>query len=274
MHNINYNSISKAIDYIINNVGKQLSLPDIAASVNSSPDDFNRLLSQWAGISPERFLKLVTIYHAGKQLDNSSSIFSTSCRPGSGSGSKLINRLTSITTITPEERKTGGKGLAVFYGIHQTPFGTALIAISNRGITNFDFIDDKHNHHAIQNLGNYWRAADIQRSDKKTASIINNIFSRNPAVKQPLSLYVKGTDFQLDVWRSLLSIKPGQVCSYKQLANMIDRPDAYRAVGNALAANPVAYLIPCHRVISAAGGIGGYRWGAIRKRAILCRENG
>lgn len=266
--NNNYNSISKAVGYIIKHVNQQPSLNNIAADIDLSPHYFNRLFDQWAGISPQRFLERVAGDQAEKMLDNSSSVFNACYRRGASAVDPLI----SIDAMTPGEYRTGDKGLSVVYGIHQTPFGRALIAITDRGITKLDFIDDDDHRQAVRNLGDYWRAADIKRSDNKTSAIIKDIFNRNTGVYKPLSLYVKGTDFQLEVWRTLLSVRPGRVCSYKQLAKMIGKPDAYRAVGGALGANPVAYLIPCHRVILASGEVGAYRWGNIRKRAILCRE--
>lgn len=267
-----YNRIAQAIEYITANIEKQPSLDDIANHINLSPYHFQRLFSQWAGISPKRFLQTLTLKHAKESLNNSESILNASNELGLSSSARLHDHFVSIDAITPGEYKSHGASLKIIYGIHETPFGQVLIATTTRGICHLAFIDVNNSEVAILDLKKKWQAAQLHHSNEETKLIINDIFNpQNKSVK-PLSLHVKGTNFQVNVWRALLQVQQGQLCTYGQLARAIDKPNASRAVGTAVGANPIAFLIPCHRVILATGIIGNYRWGNTRKRAILSWE--
>ena len=267
-----YKRISKAIEYIINNIDEQPSLEDMANQIKLSPYHFQRTFSQWVGISPKRFLELLTVDNAKTLLDESTSILNTSNELGLSSSSRLSEQFISIEAVTPGEYKSGGDNLEIKFGIHPSPFGNMLIAITARGICNISFcnIDIKT---AKNILRVYWPEANLFFSNKETQSIATKIFEQRFNAKKPLSLYVQGTNFQINVWRALLDIQVGEFKSYGDIAKKIDKPKAYRAVGTAVGANPIAYFIPCHRVIQSSGKIGKYRWGSTRKRAILCLEN-
>ena len=266
-----YNRIAEAIEYIAANTHKQPSLEQIANKLQLSPYHFQRLFSQWAGISPKRFLQTLTVHHAKTLLDKSNSILSVSNELGLSSTARLHDSFISLEAVTPGEYKAKGENITITYGMHDTVFGLALIAITDRGICHLSFID-KRSKNAPALINTQWPAARLQQSNKKTKPVIDSLFKQNNTLTKPLSLYVKGTNFQVSVWRALLKIPRGQLCSYGQLAKLLGKPKASRAVGTAIGANPVAFIIPCHRVILASGVIGNYRWGNIRKRAILSWE--
>lgn len=265
-----YERIAEAIDYITSHVKEQPSLDDVAKRLGLSPYHFQRLFSRWAGVSPKRFLQTLTVSHAKILLKESKSILETSHELGLSSTARLHDHFVNLEAITPGEYKTNGAGLKINYGIHKTPFGNALIAVTDRGICQFSFTDDESDTQLILALEEKWSSATVQESKKITRPVINSIFSKEK--EQSLSVYVQGTNFQINVWKALLEIPQGKLTTYGQLANMIGNPKASRAVGSAVGANPVALLIPCHRVIRASGVIGEYRWGTVRKRSILCWE--
>lgn len=266
-----YERIAQAIDYITSHVNEQPSLDDVAEQLNLSPYHFQRLFTRWAGISPKRFLQTLTVKHAKALLRKSQSIMQTSDELGLSSSARLHDHFVNIEAVTPGEYKTNGETLEIKYGIHETPFGNAFIAVTERGICQFSFMDDNNNAMFIAGLEKKWSAAKIHESKKLTKSISASLFSKDNK-QQSLSVYVQGTNFQINVWKALLKIPQGQLTTYGQLANLIGNPKASRAVGSAVGANPVAFLIPCHRVIRASGVIGGYRWGNIRKRSMLSWE--
>ena len=268
-----YDRIKKAIDYIVTQVNRQPSLDDIAAHLNLSPYHFQRLFRRWAGISPKRFLQIQTLQHAKAMLRESLTILDTSNELGLSSPARLHDHFVTLEAITPGEYKSGGKRLDLTCGIHSTPFGKALIAVTDRGICHLSFIDENPRVAGMQEIRRVWPNAGITHSNMVTAPYIKAIFSRQEDIKT-FPLYVQGTNFQVNVWRALLQIPPGYVMTYGQLSRIIGSPGSARAVGTAIAANPIAYLIPCHRVILASGAIGKYRWGSIRKRAILGWESG
>jgi len=266
-----YERIALAIDYIISHVNEQPSLDDVAGQLNLSPYHFQRLFTRWAGISPKRFLQTLTVSHAKALLKESQSIMATSNELGLSSSARLHDHFVNIEAVTPGEYKSKGEDLGIYYALHETPFGNAFIAITERGICQFSFMDDKNDTQRILELEEKWSSATIRESKKITKPIINSIFSKKNK-QQPLSVYVQGTNFQINVWKALLKIPQGKITTYGQLANQIGNPKASRAVGTAVGANPVAFLIPCHRVIRASGIIGEYRWGSTRKHSMLSWE--
>jgi AraC family transcriptional regulator, regulatory protein of adaptative response / methylated-DNA-[protein]-cysteine methyltransferase len=266
-----YERIAQAIDYIVSHVNEQPSLDDVAEQLNLSSYHFQRMFTRWAGVSPKRFLQTLTVKHAKALLKESQSIMQTSNELGLSSSARLHDHFVNIEAVTPGEYKSKGEDLEILYAVHETPFGNAFIAITERGICQFSFLDDNNESQRILELEEKWSSAKVRESKKLTKPIINSIFSKDNK-QQSLSVYVQGTNFQINVWKALLNIPQGKLMTYGQLANRIGNPKASRAVGTAVGANPIAFLIPCHRVIRASGVIGEYRWGSTRKRSLLSWE--
>ncbi len=266
-----YERIAEAIDYITSHVNEQPSLDDVAEQLNLSPYHFQRLFTRWAGISPKRFLQTLTVNHAKALLKDSMSLMEASNELGLSSTARLHDHFVNLEAITPGEYKSSGEDLKISYGVHQTKFGKVFIAVTERGICQLSFMDDDNESIFKAELEQCWTSASIKVSKKITKPYINSIFS-NDKNQLPISLYVKGTNFQINVWKALLNVPYGKLTTYGQLANLIGNPKASRAVGSAVGANPVSFLIPCHRVIRSTGVIGEYRWGSVRKRSILSWE--
>ncbi len=264
-----YRLVEQAIRYIDASVQQQPSLDEVAATVGLSPHHFQRLFTRWAGVSPKRFLQYLTVDHAKHLLGESWDLLSASHEIGLSGPSRLHDHFVSLEAVTPGEYKSGGQGLRIAYGRHETPFGQALIAQSERGIVSLAFDTGSNNQDALDSLHRDWPRAEISRDDAQAAAILNRIFGASPNGGSSIRVAVRGTNFQVQVWRALLRIPEGQLRSYGQVAEALGRPSASRAVAGAVAANPVAYLIPCHRVIRSLGETGGYRWGVTRKRLIL-----
>jgi len=268
-----YERIASAIDYIRCHVRQQPSLEDIADQLNLSASHFQRLFSRWAGVSPKRFLQVLTLQSAQDLLlKTDMSVLDVSSELGLTSGSRLYDHFVQLQAMTPAEYRQQGHGLSISYGIHQTPFGHAFIAVTARGICKLVFVDEQSKQQLVSDLKQQWDLATVQQDLIVTKSVIEKLFTVNSNPKSPLTVLVKGTNFQLAVWQALLAIPEGKLASYSQVANAIAKPKAVRAVASAIAANPVGYLIPCHRVIRQNGYLGGYRWGLIRKHAMIINE--
>jgi AraC family transcriptional regulator, regulatory protein of adaptative response / methylated-DNA-[protein]-cysteine methyltransferase len=237
--------------------------------VGLSEYHFHRVFTRWAGISPKRFLQFLTKENA-KELLNRSSVLDATYSVGLSSPGRLHDLFVHTEAVTPGEYKARGDGLTIRYGFHSTPFGEALIGLTERGICHLSFVQQDYEA-ALSSLKAYWRNATLLEDFSATESLIAPVFSlgHSPA---PLSLYLTGTNFQLKVWEALLSVQSGKVTTYEQIATQIGHPRALRAVGTAVGHNPIAYLIPCHRVIRKMGDFGNYRWGPARKKALLGRE--
>jgi AraC family transcriptional regulator, regulatory protein of adaptative response / methylated-DNA-[protein]-cysteine methyltransferase len=269
-----YQRISSAIEFIRQHLRQQPTLDEVAAHLQLSPAHCQRLFKRWAGVSPKRFLQCLTLQHAKTLLADSASVLETSLELGLGSPSRLYDHFVMLEAITPGEFKRMGEGMEIGYGYGDTPYGKAFLAWTTRGICQLAFVMDNAHHEAAQ-LQRQWPAATLREDNTDAHTRLNHIFNGDV---QPdtasLPLLVKGTAFQLAVWRALLNIPAGHVASYQQIARSIGKPSAVRAVGTAIGANPVAWLIPCHRVIQNSGGPGGYRWGLERKLAMCIRETG
>jgi AraC family transcriptional regulator of adaptative response/methylated-DNA-[protein]-cysteine methyltransferase len=268
-----YDRIAKAIAYIIACAGNQPSLEDIAAHLNLSPFHFQRLFSRWAGVTPKRFLQALTLERAKQLLSESRPVLDVSHELGLGSGSRLYDHFVHLEATTPGEFKQGGLGMSIDYGIHETPFGEAFVATTERGVCRLGFLEFEDLNEQIRTVTGNWPQAEVNLDQAGTTPTAKAIFSREGKSDRPLSLAVSGTNFQVSVWKALLRIPPGTVTSYNQVAAAIDKPRSARAVGTAVGANPVAFLIPCHRVIRKSGGLGGYHWGETRKHAIHAWES-
>lgn len=268
-----YERIEKAIVYISNNVEVQPSLEQVAAHVHLSPFHFQRLFSRWAGVTPKRFLQTLTVERAKRLLRSSVPVVETSYSVGLSSGSRLHDHFVKLEAVTPGEYSNRGKALEIDYAVHETPFGSAFLAQTPRGICELSFGALDGPESAVHSLQKKWPRATLRENKKGTAPAILSMFDRFESAAKPLSLHVTGTNFQVSVWRALLAIPKGSLSTYGALAASIRRPGSARAVGNAVGANPIAFIIPCHRVIRGTGELGGFRWGTTRKHAIHAWES-
>lgn len=266
--NINYNRIAKAIEYIKTHFQQQPNLDDVAEEVHLSPAHFQRLFTEWAGTSPKKFLQYISVEHAKRILtENKATLFDTAFETGLSSTSRLHDLFINVEGMTPAEYKNGGKDLAINYSFAESPFGNLIVASTAKGVCYMAFEDDEVT--ALNNLKSKFPNASFQQKldllQQNALFIFQNDWSKLPEIK----LHLKGTDFQLKVWESLLKIPMGGMSTYGSIAGQIGAPNASRAVGSAIGSNPVAFLIPCHRVIQSTGTFGGYMWGPTRKAAIL-----
>lgn len=231
---------------------------------------FQRLFTRWAGISPKRFLQFLTKENAKRLLERHSVLEAAYAAGLSGPG-RLHDLLVQCEAVTPGEFKSRGRGMSISYGFHPSPFGECLLALTGRGICDLAFVDGDRQA-ALAQLQRDWANADLQEDPQRTVPVVAQIFTPAPRDPGRITLHLRGTNFQIKVWEALLRLPAGAVTSYEALAGQVCSKEAARAVGNAVAGNPVAYLIPCHRVLQKAGGFGNYRYGPTRKKAILARE--
>jgi AraC family transcriptional regulator of adaptative response/methylated-DNA-[protein]-cysteine methyltransferase len=268
----NFAVVARAIEYIRANARTQPTLEEIAAVVHLSPFHLQRLFSSWAGISPKRFLQYLTKEHARQALAGAADTLTAAADSGLSSTSRLHDLMVSCEALSPGEIKSGGLGIEIGYGFSPSPFGEALIAWTQRGICHLAFCSTEAPA-MIAELQSLWPAATRIRDDDKARALVATIFPATPT-RGTLHLLLRGTNFQIKVWEALIRVEPGQLVSYGQLARWAASPKAQRAVGSALAANSIAYLIPCHRVLRESGEVGNYRWGTSRKLAMLGWETG
>ncbi|HEB28529.1 MAG TPA: methylated-DNA--[protein]-cysteine S-methyltransferase [Porticoccus sp.] len=272
-----YHTVEKALAFIQHNRHEQPSLANIAEHCAVSEFHFQRIFNQWAGVSPKQFLQSLTKEQARTRLLNGDSLLQASNDSGLSSSSRLHDLFVTLEAVTPGQIKSGGAGVDFYCGVHSTPFGDCFIANTERGIHRLDFImPDSSIEFHLNKLHHEWPQANINHRPDLTQAIIQTSFSKSEK-SSPLKLWVKGSQFQFKVWEALIRIPEGALCSYRSIAEAIDKPLAARAVGSAIASNTVALLIPCHRVIQASGTLGNYRWGAQRKQALVgmeaCKQN-
>ena len=268
-----YERIAQAINFIITRANNQPSLEEVAAHLHLSPFHFQRLFSRWAGVTPKRFLQALTLERAKQLLTESRSLLEVTDTVGLSSGSRLYDHFVQLEAVTPGEFKSQGMGLVIEYGSQTTAFGNTFIATTARGVCMLEFLDSADFNDQLLALQRKWPNASLCENNSAITPIIAAIFDFDRKPERPLSLYVTGTNFQINVWKALLKIPPGQVTSYSRIATAIGHPDAARAVGTAVGSNPVAFLIPCHRVIQQGGQLGGYHWGITRKHALHAWES-
>lgn len=267
-----YLRIEQAIVYLEKHYIEQPELAQIASEVGLSEYHFQRLFTRWAGVSPKRFLQFLTKEGAKEWLDRSENLLETTHQVGLSSLGRLHDLFVTTEAVTPGEYKTRGEGMTIRYGIHPTPFGKCLVATTERGICHLSFVQSSEGE-AIDTLVSDWKQATMIEDYKSTVSLIEPIFDLRYSNRgKPLNVHLRGTNFQLKVWEALLQIPAGEVTTYAGIASKIGKPGATRAVGTAIGHNPIAVLIPCHRVIRKAGDFGNYRYGALRKKALLARE--
>lgn len=269
-----YERVEKAIDFIEARAGKQPSLSDIAAAAGISEFHFQRLFSRWVGISPKRFLQFLTHAHARKLIERSDSLLEAAYGSGLSGPGRLHDLFVTCEAVTPGQVRKKGKGLAISWGVHPTPFGRSLIAASHRGMVSLHFLPPRTEQAALLEIEKKWPEAQIRKRPRETARLAETVFSFSGAeTPAPVHLHVRGTNFQIRVWEALLKIPLGKAVTYEDIAWHIGMPAAARAVGNAVGANPIPFLIPCHRVIRKTGVFGNYGSGPARKKAMLGWES-
>lgn len=263
-----YARIARAIEFLRAHAAAQPDLAGAARHAGLSEFHFQRLFTRWAGVSPKRFLQHLTVEDAKRRLAGTRGTLDLAADVGLSGSGRLHELFVTLEALSPGEARLGGAGLDIRHGIHDTPFGPALIAATARGVCALHFVDDEHA--ALEHLQQAWPRARLLRDDAAAATLAQRIFAPlTGSARQPLAVLVKGTNFQIQVWRALLALPAGAVTTYGDLAGALQKPDAARAVGAAVGANAVAWLIPCHRVIRASGALTGYRWGTPRKAAML-----
>jgi len=268
-----YSRIEKAILFLEENYRRQPELREVARNVHLSEYHFHRLFRRWAGISPKRFIQFLTLTLAKKLLSGSHSVLDATYDAGLSSPGRLHDLFVNIEAMTPGEFKAQGAGLRVSYGFHPSPFGECLLAVTERGICGLGFIAKGGRARTLDDFQKRWPEARFQRNSRITQRYASRIFGgEKENGNQPITLVLRGTNFQVKVWEALLKIPMGSVTSYEDLAVSLGKSGAARAVGGAVGKNPIAFLIPCHRVIRKVGAIGDYHWGAARKKAMLAWE--
>ncbi len=270
MGSSDYSRVSQAIRYLEDNAGAQPTLEQVAAQVGLSPFHFQRLFRRWAGVSPKQFLQATTVTTAKRRLRDSESVLEAAFSSGLSGPGRLHDLMVTVEAMTPGEYKRRGAGTCIRHGFVDTPFGEALLASTDRGVCYLAFVEPGQRECAREALVAAWNRARHVEETSSAAALAATIFGG--VFEEPLRLCLRGTNFQLQVWRALLRIPEGALVSYGQLARRLGRPTASRALASAVGRNPVAYLVPCHRVLRSTGALGGYRWGLTRKRAILGRE--
>jgi len=267
-----YERIERAIRYLEKNYQQQPGLKELARGAGLSEFHFQRLFRRWAGISPKRFVQFLTAGHVVRMLRESRTNLDAAYDAGLSGGGRLHDLLVNFHAVTPGELKRAGTGVTIQYGFHPSPFGECLIAVTARGICHLGFIPPEKHQAALTELAAAWPRARLEAAPRVTAPLARRLFTRGNNLAYGIGLHARGTNFQIKVWEALLRIPPGRVASYEAIAQRIRAPRAVRAVANAVAHNPVAWLIPCHRVIRKSGALGGYRWGETRKKALLAWE--
>ena len=263
-----YKKIEKAINYIDENFKDQPTLEEISEHINMSKYHFSRVFKEYVGVTPIQFLQTLTLNYAKEHLKESKSILDSSLDLGLSSTSRLHDLFVNIIGVTPKEYKESGLDVEITYGYGSTPFGEALIAFTKRGICYLGFIDN--NEEAVfSRFMDVWEKATLKKDDKKAHEYLNDIFLKN----KKYDLVVKGTNFQINVWRALMNIPDGLISSYQDIADKLEKPKAVRAVASAIGSNHIGFLIPCHRVIAKSGAMSGYRWGIQRKKILLAYED-
>jgi AraC family transcriptional regulator, regulatory protein of adaptative response / methylated-DNA-[protein]-cysteine methyltransferase len=269
-----YERIARVIRYLDTHRTAQPRLSTLARVAGVSQFHLHRLFTAWAGTTPKQFLQCLTFEHVRTLLGQGKNILDSSFEAGLSGPGRLHDLCVKLEAASPGEIKSGGEGWTIKAGFGSTPFGRCLVAQSPRGICHLSFVDGNAKK-ALDELKSIWPKARWHRDDAGARALLNQVFKRpsQPSAKR-LAAYVQGTAFQVRVWRALLQIPSGQVTTYGRLASAIGQPTASRAVGSAVGSNQVAWLIPCHRVIRETAVLGNYRWGPLRKRAMLIREIG
>lgn len=268
-----YDRIAAAMAFIAAHRTEHPSLEEIAAHVHLSPFHFQRLFCRWAGTTPKRFQQALTLERGKVLMQDPLALLEVADAIGLSGSSRLHDHFVQFEAVSPGEHRARGRGVAIRYGVHPSPFGPVFVAMTDRGVCRVAFLDFDDVDGQLNALRRTWPLAGFSRCDSETRAVADALSGAPRVGAGPLSLHVAGTNFQIAVWRALLRIPEGVLASYSQVAAAVGRPDSARAIGNAVGANPVAFLIPCHRVILQNGALGGYRWGTDRKLAMQLREH-
>ena len=268
LQNENYKKIVKAIQYIDENFKEQPSVDTIAEYIGMSKYHFIRVFKEYVGVTPIQFLQSITLNYAKEHLKESTSILESSLDLGLSSPSRLHDLFVNIIGVTPKEYKELGQNVEITYGYGYTPFGNALVATTKRGICYLAFVDSNEES-VFERFKEIWAKAELKRDDEKAKEILDSVFIKKD---KKFNLYVKGTNFQINVWKALINIPDGSITTYTDVAKYLNQPKAVRAVANAIGSNPIGYLIPCHRVLGKSGAMTGYRWGIERKKILVAYE--
>jgi AraC family transcriptional regulator of adaptative response/methylated-DNA-[protein]-cysteine methyltransferase len=261
--------MTRAIEFIEREYRRQPKLGEIARHVGLSEFHFNRLFRRWTGLTPKQYLAEVTSRAVGDALRAEPSVLDAAYAVGLSGGGRLHDLTVTLEAMTPGEIRAGGEGVTMRYGTASTPFGTAFLAETPRGLCRLVFVDNDDGATELQALRVLWPRAEYVCDDARAAGLVSTIWNPSGGRRTAtFPLAVTGTNFQVQVWRALLELEPGETVTYGSLARKLGKPDAARAVGTAVGANPVAWVIPCHRVLRAGGLLGGYRWGTARKQMI------
>ncbi|MEJ1407672.1 MAG: methylated-DNA--[protein]-cysteine S-methyltransferase, partial [Candidatus Sedimenticola sp. (ex Thyasira tokunagai)] len=251
-----YHRIEQAIHWLAEHADEQPELIDLAGFLRLSTYHTQRLFSRWAGVTPKQFLQYLTVGYAKQLLDESMSVLDVSQEVGLSGPGRLHDQMINIEAASPGEYKQGGRGLTIQFGFHVTPFGECLIASTSRGVCHLVFVEQGDHELALEGLKSLWTNADFEENAQQTSLLVKQAFTLEGDKRQGIKLLVRGTNFQVKVWQALLNIPQGYALTYGNIATWIGSPNASRAVGSAIGKNPVAYLIPCHRVIRGSGIIG------------------
>ena len=267
---INYDRIADAIEFYKSNFREQPSLEDVAGHVHLSPFHFQRMFKEWAGVTPKQFLQYLTLEHAKEILkrEPGATLFDAAFETGLSGTGRLHDLFIKIEGMTPGEYKNGGEELRIRYDYAESPFGLLLVGSTHKGICYLAFVDEGRAA-ALRLLKEAFPNAQYEQAGDAMQEQALSIFSRDWSQPRDIKLHLKGTPFQIKVWETLLRVPMGELTTYSELAGAVDHPRAVRAVGTAVGHNPVAFLIPCHRVIRSDGQIGEYHWGSTRKNALI-----
>lgn len=269
-----YERVSQALAFLADRFEDPPSLDETAALVGLSPFHFQRVFSQWVGVSPKKFLQALSLEEAKRRLDAQASVMEASFDAGLSGPGRLHDLFVAHEAMTPGEYKAMGKGVQILLGVHEGPFGETILLVTERGLCGLAFVDARGREACIADMTDRFSLSTIQQDQEGTRDIMARVFPSNGAKAEPVKLLLKGTEFQLQVWRALMAIPPGGLTTYGSLATSMGKSGvASRAVGTAVGANPISWLIPCHRVIRNSGYLGGYRWGLPRKLAMMGWEH-
>lgn len=265
---INYQRVEKAIQYLYDNFQRQPDLEEVAASVALSPFHFQRIFTEWAGISPKRFLQYLTTDYLKQKLETSRNIDEAAEAAGLSSQSRVYDLFTILEAVTPQEYKEHGAGIRIDYGFHDTRFGECLIGVTARGVCWLSFTGSgQEGDVALAEMKASWYNSTFHQNQALTGKMVGRVF--DPGKGEKFHVFVKGTNFQVKVWEALLRVPAGHLTTYQEIASAVSHPKAQQAVGSAVGSNKIAYLIPCHRVIRKDGILGEYRWNAARKKSMI-----
>lgn len=272
---IDYDIVRRAIAYIAQHRRQQPEIEAIAHAAGVSATELHHLFRRWAGLTPKDFLAALTLDHARNLLRDSASVLDATYEVGLSSPGRLHDLFVTYESMSPGEWKSGGEGLTMSYGFHPSPFGSALVMATERGLSGLAFADPGEEAAALADMRSRWPKAKYVENVEITAPLARRIFDPNAwRQDRPLRVVLIGTDFEVRVWETLLKIPMGRATTYSDIASKIHKPKAARAVGAAVGKNPVCFVVPCHRVIGKSGELTGYHWGLTRKRAILGWEAG